>query len=64
MAYPRILVQCVAPPPAVDCKTDAAKGCATCQAAPNQLFCATCTTAGWIVNAAGSVRWLPGLLPS
>ena len=50
-----VLAQCVAPPPAVDCKTDPAKGCATCQAAPNTLWCATCATAGWIVNAAGSV---------
>lgn len=54
-ASPAVLPQCVAPPPAVDCKSDPAKGCATCQAAPNTLWCATCATAGWIVNAAGSV---------
>ncbi|PRW32477.1 serine threonine [Chlorella sorokiniana] len=56
------LLQCVAspspppprpPPPAVTCLNDATKRCATCQAAPNQLRCATCATAGWTVNAAG-----------
>lgn len=59
------LPQCVAPRPPVDCKSDRTKGCATCQAAPYTLKCATCATAGWIVNAAGVVsrhQWLAALL--
>ncbi len=47
-------VQCT-PPAVEDCLSDPAKACATCQAAPNALKCATCATAGWTVNAAGVV---------
>lgn len=47
-------MQCT-PPAVEDCLSDPAKGCATCQAAPNALKCATCATAGWVVNAAGVV---------
>ena len=52
---PPQLPQCEAPTPVVDCKSDPAKGCATCQAAPNALKCATCITAGYLVNDAGVV---------
>lgn len=49
------LLQCEAPTPVVDCKSDPTKGCATCQAAPNALKCATCATAGYLVNDDGVV---------
>lgn len=61
--HPRLLacLQCEPPAPEVTCLTDTSKGCRTCQAAPDQLKCATCVNAAYVINAAGVVSRMTGL---